>query len=82
MDVMDLSWRPTGLNVLVPQVLISCRLMDSQTQQTVIEDLRESQSRQVLFPNIVASLTGAERSQLMQAIVNELLAIYRQRHGG
>lgn len=82
MDILDLEWRTTGANVLCPQVLISCRLVDSQTQQTVLADLRESQAKQVLFPNVVASLTPAERVQLMDGIVHILLRIYQQRNGG
>jgi hypothetical protein len=81
MDILDLSWRTTGQNVSCPQVLISLRMVDSQTQQTTLADLRESQGKQVLFPNIVAQLTVAERQELMQAIVDALVGIYQRRIG-
>lgn len=80
MDIMDLSWRATGSSVLCPQILISARLCDSQTQTTNYEDLRESEGRQVYFPDVMASLTQAERQRVMGAIVETLLSIYVERN--
>jgi hypothetical protein len=80
MDILDLRWRTTGVNVQCPQILLSARLVDSQTQKTVYADLRESVSKHVLFPNIVARLTGDERKQLIEDIAMSLIRIYQARH--
>ena len=80
MDIMDLAWRATGSNVLCPQVLISARVCDSQTQTTNYEDLRESEGRQVYFPDVMGSLSQAERQKMMQAIVDCIVQIYIERN--
>lgn len=82
MDLLDYSWRATGLSVLCPQVLISFRLVDSQTQKTTLDDCRESAGKQVLFPNIVSVLTPAEKAVVMEAIVQSLIGIKQKRLGG
>jgi len=82
MDLLDYSWRTTGLSVACPQVLISFRLVDSQTQTITLDDARESAGRQVLFPNVVGTLTADERRELMEAIVSALLNIRQRRLGG
>lgn len=82
MDILDLKWETTGQNVLCPQIKISARFVDSATQKTTISDYRESKGKQVLFPNIVASLTSEERQILISDIVNSLLTIYKARHLG
>jgi hypothetical protein len=81
MDLMDFSWRATGQNVLVPQILISFKFVDSNNQTQLIEDNTESSGKEVLFPNIVAQLTAEEKHQLMDCIVKELINIKRQRLG-
>lgn len=82
MDVMECSWRLTGNSVNCPQILISAKLVDSATQTQVISDLRESQGKQVLFPNVVQNLTADEKQELMEQIVQTLIRIYMRRVGG
>ena len=80
MDILDLNWQTTGANRQVPQIRISARFVDSQTQQTTIGDYRQSVGKSILFPDVVSSLTAGERQDLMQAIVDALIVIYRKRH--
>lgn len=79
MDIPELKWRLTGTNVSCPQVLISAKFVNSNDHSQLIEDMRESEGKQILFPNIVASLTAEERDDLMEAIVMKLLDIRRRR---
>jgi hypothetical protein len=80
MDVMDFKWEPTGQNVLCPQVKISFRLVDSDTRTTTIEDLRDSEGKSVLFPNIVSTMPASEKQELMKTIVEKLVSIYIARN--
>lgn len=79
MDILHLDWKLTGQKVLCPQVSISAQFVDSQTQKTSLSDLRESAGKQILFPDIVASLQPDERQELMEMIVDKLVQIYQRR---
>lgn len=81
MDLINLDWKLTGSNVSCPQVRISARFADSNNHAIIKSDLRESEGKSILFPNIIASLTGAEKQELMEDIVASLLKIYRNRIG-
>jgi hypothetical protein len=51
-------------------------LCDSYNQSITIDDRLETSGKQVLFPNIVASLTVDERKALMGVIVMKLIELY------
>jgi hypothetical protein len=79
MDIYELKWRTTGINVSCPQILISAKFVNSNNQSQVLDDRTEASGKQVLFPNIVASLTAAERDYLVEKIAWTLTEIYMRR---
>lgn len=79
MDISELKWRTTGINVLCPQILISAKFVSSRNHSIVFGDQTEAAGRQVLFPNIVAALTPAERAELVEDIAMSLVRLYMRR---
>ena len=82
MDISELKWRTTGTNVLCPQILISAKFVNPLNHSVVLDDRTEASGKQVLFPNIVASLTPAEREYLVEEIAMALVRIYMRRIEG
>lgn len=79
MDIINLSWRTTGVNVQCPQILLSAKFVSSMNHSTVLDDRTEASGKQVLFPNIVQSLNAGERDYLIDEIAGALVRIYQRR---
>lgn len=79
MDIAELKWRLTGNNVQCPQLLISAKFVSPNNHAQVYSDLTEGSGKQVLFPDIVAALTGGERDYLIEKIALALVDIYMRR---
>lgn len=73
-DLMNLDWSQTGTNVLCPQISITFRVVRSENQGQQVANFTGTNT--ILFPNIVASLTVAERKKLVDDIVQSLKEIY------
>ena len=71
-DVMEFSvTRISNASVSLPRWTIAGKLVDSKTQKQVIADFTGANA--ITFPQILTSLTAAERDEMVQMIVMWLL---------
>lgn len=73
------EWHPTGHQKLVPQMMISVKMLDIFNHANVTVDLSEESGKQTYFPDVLDSLTSEERHDLFQKVVDGLVEIYRAR---
>ena len=61
----------SSANVNVPRAQIEAKIVDSQTQQTVIADFTGANA--LIFQAVITTLTAAQRLELANMIANWLL---------
>lgn len=75
MDLQVLRWRATGETRQVPRMEIEFVLSDSMKPTRIIEDASVAAGKHFYFPDVVASLTPAERQELFETIVQKLIEL-------
>lgn len=63
--------RLANASLSVPRWSVEGRIVDSQTQQTVIQDFTGANA--VLFPNVLGNLSNAKQNQWVEEVVRDLI---------
>ena len=66
--------RLANANLNVPRWRVEGKIVDSQTQQTVLNDFTGANA--VTFPNVLGNLTSAQQNRWVEDVVQDL--IYRR----
>jgi hypothetical protein len=63
--------RLANASVSIPRWTVAGRIVDSKTQQTVLQDFTGANA--VTFPNVLGNLTAAQQDDFVQHVVLEIL---------
>lgn len=62
--------RLANASITTPRWAIAGQIVDSKTQQTVIQDITAAN---IIFPNVLGSLTNAQQDEWVNGVVQQLI---------
>lgn len=78
-DITEKQFSLTGRNVQMPQISIQFKVVSSSDHSVVYID--KTGANEILFPNVLTTLTADELQLVREGIVDLALDVMRQRQG-